>query len=327
MVFPGADTITIDTRIVGDVGVYNAERIIVDQGDNVFNLRFNPNDLAAATTPGTTNFSVDGVTVGLLNGNIKLGGFSEIYTGDGNDTFNINQDWEYDLTVEAGGGDDVFRFLSSQGVANDVRHNADGTTEEFVEISTTTPTPNNDDPLALTIVNLDDVVQRQLPDFYGQAGNDRFVFRGIVSDGVEGGEGDDVIDYTLSQAGDLSFTIGGNSSPFRQFQFNAERVIGSAGGVNSVTSIDGSTQNWFVNGNRTRLVDLTTRESVVFENFTNFRGNQNGGNSFYVLRTAADIQIENASWVQFSSELDPLQGNLDLIQHDVAVVDSRPSLR
>ena len=341
VISPGGDTITIDPRITGDVGIYNAERIIVDQGDNVFNLRFNPSDIAAATLPGTTNFLVDGTTVGLLNGNIKLGGFSKIQTGDGNDTFNINQNWEYDLTVEAGGGNDVFRFLSTQGVANGVRHNADGTTEDLVDLDPrnpiSTPTPvvvsTDFDLNGNTTENAESEVNRPVErlsitigvgsTFRGQAGNDRFVFRGIVSDSIDGGEGFDEIDYTLSQAGDLSFSNFAISS-FRS-RFIAERVIGSLGSVNSVTGSVSGLQNWFINGSRSRLVDLNSGQSIVFENFTNFTGSQFGTNRFYVLRTAADIRITGASWVQFSSELDPLQGNLNLIQHDVAVVDSRPS--
>ena len=295
---PGRDYVHIDHRIVGDVGIYGVETVEVDGGDNDVFVRFVP-DPAGSTTNGTTIANVaeienvtvlssrsPGTTIGNLNGNIKLGGFHRLTTGDGQDTFNINTDFNYSLDVNSGDGDDLFRISASQP---------------------------DQGPISFANFSLS-----------GEGGDDRFQYRGEAADArMRGGDGNDVVDYTRSTLDvvsvDISRALGLRFSTFAGI--GVERMIGAEGKLNSIdaSAANESRLSWYVNGNRSRVLDPTNGNSIVFENFTEFKGSQLGIDRFWVLKTAADISILDADEIQISSTLDPLQGNLDSIQHNISI--------
>ena len=301
----GQDTVNIDHRIVGDVGVYGAEVVEVDGGDNEFFIRFVPNPVEQVENDSEFTIRSPGTTIGNLNGNIKLGGFHSITTGDGQDTFNINTDSDYHLSVKSGDGDDLFRINANR--------------------------PSGQGPISFNGSSL-----RLL----GEAGNDRFQFRGEAdAPRFFGGEGYDVVDYSRSTLDGVSVNVAialGLPSTVFAFQASAgfggfEKVIGAEGKLNSLdaTTGDYSTLNWFVNGRRSRVLDPSTGESIVFENFNEFNGNRQGTGTragtgidrFWVLRTAADISIFEADEIQISSTINALEGNLNSIQHNVSIAN------
>ena len=304
----GEDTIHIDHRIVGDVGIYGAEVVEVDGGDNELFIRFVPNPVEQVENNSEFTIRSPGTTIGNLNGNIKLGGFHSITTGDGQDTFNINTDSDYSLSVNSGDGDDLFRIIANK--------------------------PSGQGPISFNGSSL-----RLL----GEAGDDRFQFRGEAdAPRFFGGEGYDVVDYSRSTLDGVSVNVApalGLPSTVFAFQASAgfggfEKVIGAEGKLNSLdaTTGDYSTLNWFVNGRRSRVLDPSTGESIVFENFVEFKGNQQatlvgpgkGIDRFWVLRTVADISIVEADEIRISSTIDPLEGNLDSIQHNISIADEPP---
>ena len=305
----GQDTVHIDHRIVGDVGIYGVEIVEVDGGDNEIFIGFKPDAVETAGNDSEFTISSPGTTIGNLNGNIKLGGLHTLTTGDGQDTFNINTDWDYRFTARSGDGDDLFRINANQ--------------------------PSGQGPISFNGPSLS---------LSGEAGDDRVQFRGEAdAPRVFGGDGNDVVDYSRSTLDGVSVNIAsalGLPSTVFAFQASAgfggfERVIGAEGKLNSLdaTTGDYSTLNWFVNGSRSRVLDPTTGRTVVFENFTEFNGNYQGTGAnagtgidrFWVLRTAADIRIAGADELQISSTIDALEGNLDSIQHNVSITDNPSS--
>ena len=304
----GEDTVHIDHRIVGDVGIYGAEVVEVDGGDNDIFISYVPNPVEPVDPSDPVTITLNsslGKTIGVLNGNLKLGGFQSITTGDGQDTFNINTDSDYSLSVNSGDGDDLFRIIANK--------------------------PSGQGPISFNGSSLR---------LSGEAGNDRFQFRGEAdAPRFFGGEGYDVVDYSRSTLDGVSVNVAialGLPSTVFAFQASAgfggfEKVIGAEGKLNSLdaTTGDYSTLNWFVNGRRSRVLDPSTGESIVFENFIEFNGNRQGTGTragtgidrFWVLRTAADISILEADEIQISSTIDALEGNLDSIQHNVSIAN------
>ncbi len=275
------DKIRLDSRIAADVIIVNAEVLELTDGEtgieNNWQIGFIPNQDNVGDSPF---LAVEGIVAGRINGNITFAGTKQLTGGKGADSYTINTDFEYNLTVFGGDGDDLFRF-----------------------------TDNND--------NLNVVFDQPLRTIgHGEGGDDQFVFRGKTSATGYGGEGNDQLDFSQM-----------NQDIFVFYETENESIIGSDGFKNSFTSQYANAAHqmaWTIDGDTTTIRDTQSNDSVELINFSEFAGDNLSFDRFWITETAQDIKIENADWIQISSELDATQGNLDTIQHNIEITRISP---
>ena len=301
------DEITVDSRVGGDVRILNAEVIRVDGGDNDLRIRTLPRTFSgiqplSESSNASTLFLAPPTTFGILNGNILLMNFSEIHTGEGQDTFRLVDAGltENQLMIYSGGGDDLFR-VSSRSV---------------------TAANNFDSDSGNLVANTAGLVFVESPfatKMFGEAGNDRFVFNRTSLGVADGGDGLDVVDYSRSER---NIVIDAGGVVDGAWTNGNERTIGSVGFSNSVlaSDSDGQTLNWVISGRQARLIDLDSGASVRLFGFSSFSGNADAEDRFWVRRTDRDLAIIDADRVQISSHNNPLQGNVDGVGHDITLI-------
>lgn len=229
-----------------------------------------------------TGFGVGGVIAGRLNGNITFAGFTRVHSGNLGDTYTVNTTFVSGVTIYGGEGDDEFRFNA-----------------------------NYDDS------QLSDPRTRSGVNVLGGDGNDQFVYYQHARTSAFGGKGYDVVDYSRSQV-DISFSFYGLRTSDGNVDGN-DKIIGSSTQDNLIYVTNQLDLNWFINGKLARVLEPTSGVSIELENFNQFRAGSLSIDNFYVLRTARDIEILNADWLQVSSEIDPAEGNLDSIQNDIKI--------
>ncbi len=276
-----ADSVQLDSRIAAEVVVVNAESLELTDGETAQNNDWQIGFIPNQNTGGSSPFlAIEGIVAGRINSNITFAGAKSLSGTGGADTFTINTNFEYGLTVFGGDGDDLFRFTD----------NIDNLSVVYSD--------------ALRTIG------------HGEGGNDHFIFRGQTTASGFGAEGVDRLDYQQMEQDVFVF-----------YDVENETVIGSDGFQNTFTSQYAEAAHqlaWTIDGNMTTIRDTDSNESVELINFSQFAGDNLSFDRFWILETTQDIKIENADWIQVSSELDATQGNLDTIEHDIEFARTSP---
>ncbi len=281
------DVVTIDHRISDAVEIYNADEIIVDGGDNVFQIG-SLQPVVDTIVVGTPVQVVQSrFNVGTINENITFAKASTLRGGAGNDTFNIEAHGVRG-SFYGGGGDDLFRFA--------------GETDSATE------------PLFGSSIQA-----------HGNAGNDRFIYLPGIKMAIEtfGGTGDDVADFRHSKQASYVYFQRASDSNSNSPALEIEKFSGAEGYDNNIrlrSQAVGERFDWIIDGSSTTIRSAFYGQSVQVENFNRFHAGSNAIDNFFLLSTSDDIEIIDGDNIQISSELEPSTGNLDGITHDISIV-------
>lgn len=273
----GNDHVTLDDRVDVPLSIALAEVIeVVGTRDNDIKIGFKPTnngvDGPQLLTLASPSLPPPGMIAGRINNHVTfIGHLTEIRTDAGNDVFTVRTDFPFDIDLHGEEGDDVFRFSENyDGNGFFVSH----------------------------------------PKAFGDAGNDRMVFRNETRATGIGGLGYDTLDYSQLDGAVLA-SIDTN-----------ERIIGAKGQNNSISQSSANEyrrSDWFVKGAYAQVDNLTDGTSVELYHFNRFNAS-NGLHSHdrvWVMETASDLLLGNFDWAQVSSEMDTMKGSLETIQHDV----------
>jgi len=294
------DRVWIDHNITAEIGVFNAEELVLSGGDNFWQIGFveDPVTDQIPTTAGSDQIVVvpsigkPGRVAGRINSNITFLGTNSLRSGDGQDIYSVNTEELYGLNIYGGDGNDLFRFSAA---SNNLHLYYPGG------------------------------LRRPSIAAYGQGGHDRFVIHGLARVTANGGADFDILDYRHSNYAANEFV---GDVAMGEWANGNERIIGAPGQPNRFTSRStGSVNynfNWIIEANRTAVSDNAHDAFVELINFTDFHADPNGLDNFWVLETGNDIRINDADWIQISSEFQATEGNLDSINHDIAILKSLP---
>ena len=281
------DRIVVDHRIEANIQVVNTEELVLDGGNNQWQVGFIPDRPPAEGVYLDSNAVFPGVIAGRVNNNITFAGTSILRSGNGIDTFTVNTDWSYYLSIYGGDGNDLFRISKA---------------------------PTNDVILFYGVMA------------YGEGGHDTFVYRSFAGAKPNGGVGIDTLDYHQTSY-DAAVTI--NDIVGGQWEHGIDKIIGAENRLNAIVSRSLSGQSykldWIINGATTSLKESSTGASLELTNFSQFYADPAGIDRFFLKQTFAETKIYDADWVQISSDTNPDQGNLDLIDHDVVIARSAGS--
>ena len=278
----GFDKLLIDHRIEADVMVFETEELILDGGDNQFQIGAFANPKPDTIKPA--------INAGRINNNIRFSDVMTIRSGAGNDDFNVNTSRPYSLELFGGEGDDIFRF-STAG-------------EKVVGG-----------------ISGGDLVEPLHVKAYGEAGNDRFSMYEFSIDRAYGGEGFDIVDYRqMSSAVSLSVSdiIDGNTGNDRIFgKVDSQNTVAAGFEQNLVGDL-----TWVINGDWTTVSDFDGDFKVELMNFSQFQSDTNntGIDHAWILATTFDIRVIDMNWVHIGSKMNRSIANLDSINHDITIL-------
>lgn len=126
-------------------------------------------------------------------------------------------------------------------------------------------------------------------DLRGGSGSDRFDVQGTISNSIDGGEGDDLVDYS-KRLEDVVITLGGNGGLGITGINSIEGVVGNSSTGNGFTStiqVASGYNTWKIDGENDGSI-LINNKKIIFENFTDLIGGD--GNDTFEL-------AESGRWI------------------------------
>jgi hypothetical protein len=298
----GNDSITIDHRITAEITLAATEELVVDGGDNYWELGgFNrystgSGDSQGDSVTGDHQFEiVDVYAAGHMNGNIRFADVEVIRSGGGNDTFLISTEKDFALKVFGGDGNDTFQFFGPEYDVNSFDQS---------------PTPTSPAPISFVPV----ATEPNKIFGFGEGGDDRFEFDGQNKAEGWGGLGFDVVDKSRV-SGPLEVTISQMENGFQN-----DRYIGNPDQSNKLEIGVSQTLDWIIGADWAYVIDRATGQSTEVFNFDSFEGSRYQGiNYVWVQETARELRFDNMTEVQVGSHMNLNEATLDTIQHDVMV--------
>ena len=276
----GQDTVIIDSSM----GMLNPTTHVEIQ--NVYELQmltgnniWRVHDAAFENGAG----EIEGGMFGSINDSIFFADAKRLVGGDKLDRFNIHS--FNDGTLLGGEGDDVFRFGRGE------------------------------------LGRFDTVV-------LGQGGNDYFVVHGDRITDLDGGDGVDRLLFQSSEMDHLALEFNAGATPTWSVAGGTivvESIRGLTDGLNEVSySQVNSTDNvneiqWVMSGRLTQATIAETGQVMNLIDFYSFERTSDTTDRFYIRETASAVSISGATFIQFSSTMNPENGNLDGIRHLVTI--------
>ena len=337
-----ADTLNVDdtTDMLDNTAVLTAislEGIFGASGSLLYNTieTLNLNFGSGADTLDVTDTHANNTTVNMNSGadTVNINGTSAtgvtaIYTGNGNDIFNITGSQTSDLFGEA--GDDIFVFaigailngVIDGGTGIDLLDYSVFTTPVIVDIAQHTATNTNG------VFNIENVIGgsandlfivsgAQSGDLFGGAGDDEFRFSGgaALTGILDGGDGSDTLNLTACATGqNVTLTGLGSIDGFNGFATvvggfrNINNLLGTSTADDTLTGWDANS-DWQVDGASNSYT--SDSRTITFSDFETLQGG-NANDMFLVSGAQTNTLLGGAGDDVFTFDAGArLFGNLD----------------